>query len=315
MDRLLSLEAFVAVAESRSFAEAARRMRLSKSVITTRIQQLEDDIGSPLFHRNTRSVRLSEVGEAFLRECSDLVEWAGELTDQMRGVTGAAAGKLRVHALPGFVLGHMASHLRAFQEDYPEIMLDLIVNDAVIDPVREGFDCALQIFDPVSEELIGRRVFPVRRVFCASPEYLARHGMPHHPKELATRRLGLYSGYPTRDHWLFHGPGGENVALDLKPVMLSNSVHLLSEYAIEHAGIVCLPTVVASAPLLDGRLQLVLPEWRLSSFWLSVVYPRSHRGGTKLKLFIESLHQRFAGDPPWDTALVERGLIGPDLLA
>lgn len=313
MDRFLSIEAFVTVAESNSFAEAARQMRVSKSVVTTRIQQLEDFVGAPLFHRNTRSVRLSEVGQAFLRDCTDLVGWVDELTDQMRGLKGSLAGRLRVHALPGFVLGHLAAHLRSFQESYPEIMLDLMVNDAVVDPIKEGFDCALQIFNPASDELVGRPIFPIRRVFCASPAYLEKHGMPQHPRELMSRRLGLYSGYPTRDHWVFHGSDGD-VALDLKPVLLSNSVHLLNEYASENAGIVCIPTVVAGAPLLDGSLQLVLPEWQLSSFWLSVVYPRSHRGGTKLKLFIESLHSKFSGDPPWDRALIERGLIPADII-
>jgi DNA-binding transcriptional LysR family regulator len=310
MDRFLAIEAFVTVAESNSFAEAARQMRVSKSVVTTRIQQLEDFVGAPLFHRNTRAVRLSEVGQAFLRECSDLVGWVDELTDQMRGLKGSLSGRLRVHALPGFVLGHLAAHLVKFQDEYPDIMLEMVVNDAVVDPVREGFDCALQIFDPVSDELIGRRIFPVRRVFCAAPSYLDKHGVPQHPQALMSRRLGLYSGYPTRDHWVFNGKD-EQVALDLKPAMLSNSVHLLNDYACEGAGIVCVPTVVAARALLDGRLKLVLPEWQLSSFWLSAVFPRSHRGGAKLKLFIESLHAAFAGDPPWDRQLIEAGLIGP----
>jgi DNA-binding transcriptional LysR family regulator len=288
-------------------------MRVSKSVVTTRIQQLEDFVGAPLFHRNTRAVRLSEVGQAFLRECSDLVGWVDELTDQMRGLKGSLSGRLRVHALPGFVLGHLAAHLVKFQDEYPDIMLEMVVSDAVVDPVREGFDCALQIFDPVSDELIGRRIFPVRRVFCAAPSYLDKHGVPQHPQELMSRRLGLYSGYPTRDHWVFNGKD-KQVALDLKPAMLSNSVHLLNDYACEGAGIVCVPTVVAARALLDGRLKLVLPEWQLSSFWLSAVFPRSHRGGAKLKLFIESLHAAFAGDPPWDRQLIEAGLIGPSAI-
>jgi DNA-binding transcriptional LysR family regulator len=313
MDRFLSIEAFVAVAETQSFAEAARQMRVSKSVITTRIQQLEEYVGAPLFHRSTRNVQLSEVGQAYLRDCADLVSRTDELVDQMRELKGSLVGRLKVHALPGFVLGHLAAHLREFQEKYPGIVLELFVNDAVVDPIKAGVDCALQIFNPTSEELVGRPVFPVRRIFCASPDYLKQHGTPQHPRDLYEHRLGLYSGYPTRDRWVFHG-ANEKVVLDLKPVLLSNSVHLLEEYACEHAGIVCIPTLVAAAPILSGSLKLILPDWQLSSFWLSVVYPRTHRGGAKLKLFIESLLAKFSSEQPWDSALIEKGLMPRSLV-
>jgi DNA-binding transcriptional LysR family regulator len=313
MDRFLSIEAFVTVAKAESFAEAARQMRVSKSVITTRIQQLEDYVGAPLFHRNTRNVRLSEIGQAFFDDCSDLVCRTDELVDQMREHRGAIAGQLKIHALPGFVLGHLAAYLRDFQEQYPEIVLDLFVNDAVVDPIKAGVDCSLQIFHPSSEDLIARKLFPVRRVFCASPAYLERNGMPKNPRDLHVHRMGLYSGYPTRDRWIFH-QGEEKIVIDLKPSLRSNSVHLLEEYALEHAGIVCIPTLVASAPVLRGDFRLVLPDWQLSSFWLSIVYPRTHRGGAKLKLFVESLLAKFAGDPPWDSALIEKGLLCKSLL-
>jgi DNA-binding transcriptional LysR family regulator len=310
MDRFLAIDAFVRVAESQSFAEAARQMRVSRSVVTARIQQLEEFVGAPLFHRNTRSVRLSELGQAFLRDCTELVGRTNEVVDQMREVTTSPAGRLRVHALPGFVLGHLARVLQEFQARYPQIVLDMIVNDAAIDPVKEGFDCALQIFPPRSEELISRKLFPVRRVFCASPEYVKRHGTPRHPRDLMGHRIGWYSGYPTRERLAFHG-ANETVALELKPVLLTNSVHLLREYALEHAGIVCVPTLVASEAVLSGVLRLVLPEHPLSSFWLSVFYPTTVRSSLKLKLFLEVLTASFSGLPPWDQALIERGLL-PD---
>ena len=308
MDRFLAIDAFVRVAESQSFAEAARQMRVSRSVVTARIQQLEEFVGAPLFHRNTRSVRLSELGQSFLRDCSELVGRTNEVVDQMREVTMSPAGRLRVHALPGFVLGHLATVLQQFQARYPQIVLEMVVNDAAIDPVKEGFDCALQIFPPRSEELIARRLFAVRRVFCASPEYVRRHGAPRHPHDLMGHRIGWYSGYPTRERLAFHG-ASETVALELKPVLLTNSVHLLREYALEHAAIVCLPTLVASEGVLSGDLDLVLADYPLSSFWLSVFHPVSVRSSLKLKPFLETLATSFSGVPPWDRALIDRGLL------
>ncbi|HUG25277.1 LysR family transcriptional regulator [Piscinibacter sp.] len=308
MDRFLAIDAFVRVAETQSFAEAARQMRVSRSVVTTRIQQLEAFVGAPLFHRNTRSVRLSELGQAFLRDCVELVGRTNEVVDQMREVTTSPVGRLRVQALPGFVLGHLAQLLQRFQLRYPQIVLDMVVSDAALDPVKEGFDCALQIFPPGSEDLIAHKLFPVRRVFCASPGYLRRHGRPRHPRDLLGHRIGWYSGYPTRERLSFHGDN-EVVQLELKPVLLTNSVHLLGEYAQENAGIVCVPTLVAADAILDGRLQMVLPDHPLTSFWLSVFYPTTVRRALKLKLFLEMLKQDFSGLPPWDAALIERGLL------
>ena len=314
MDRLQNIETFVRVAQAQSFAEAARQMRIARSVVTTRIKQLEDYLGAPLFHRSTRVVRLSEVGEAFLRDCSELVGRANDIVDQMRDVRSAPAGNLRLHALPGFVLGHLAQVLRDFQERYPEITLDLSVSDATIDPVKEGMDCALQIFPSTSEELVSRRLFPVRRVFCATPAYLAQHGTPLQPEDLFAHRLGLYSKYPSRDKWTFHR-GEARTTLELKATLLTNSVHLLYEYALEHAGVVCLPTLVAAPGILDGRLKLLLSDYQLSTFWLSAVYPSTLRGAFKLRLFIEALSASFTqGEPPWDQALIEQGLLTAQLI-
>jgi DNA-binding transcriptional LysR family regulator len=313
MDRLQNIETFVRVAQTQSFAEAARQLRVAKSVVTTRVKQLEEYVGAPLFHRSTRVVRLSEVGQAFLRDCTDLVGRANDIVDQMRDVRGTPAGSLRVHALTGLVLGHFASLLRDFQSSYPDIRLDLIVSDSVVDPVKAGVDCAVQIFPAASTELISRPLFPVRRVFCATPQYLQAHGAPADPRDLHKHKLGLYSGYPTRDRWTFHHQG-EELTTYLSASLLTNSVHLLREYALEHAGIVCLPTLVAGDAILRGELAVVVPGHQLSSFWLSAVYAGTSRNAFKLKLFIEHIAAEFTRVPPWDAALIDKGLIPEKLV-
>lgn len=313
MDRLQCIETFVRVAQTQSFAEAARQLRVSRSVVTTRIQQLEHYVGAALFHRSTRIVRLSEVGQAYLIDCTELVSKANDIADQMRDAGNSPSGILRVHALTGFVLGHFASVLHAFQRTYPDIRLELIVSDAVVDPVQAGVDCALQIFPPANTDLIARGLFPVRRIFCATPQYLEQRGLPEDPQDLNNHSLGLYSSYPTRDQWIFHHPD-EVVRVHLRAALLTNSVHLLREYALEHAGIVCIPTLVAADALLDGRLQIVLPEHHLSSFWLSAVYAATSRNAFKLRLFIEHITQRFTKTPPWDAQLIAHGAIDERLI-
>lgn len=320
MDRYLSIEAFVRVADAQSFTEAARSLRVSKSVVTARVQQLEEMLGSALFHRNTRVVRLSETGQAFYRDCHELVGRTNELVEQMQGVRGSPSGVLRVHALTGFVHGPLARLLRIFQERYPELSLDLQVSDVSVNPINAGFAVALQMFPIYAEGLVVRRLFPIRRLFCASPDYLKRHGTPKDPKDLLSHRLGLYSGYPTRDKWTFYKRSGAaddpvSLTLDLKPTLMSNSVHLLGEYGCEHAGIVCLPTFAASDRIVRGDLDVVLADYQLSSFWLSMVYARTQKGIYKLRLFVEMLANEFAGgDPPWDQVLIERGQLPAGLI-
>jgi DNA-binding transcriptional LysR family regulator len=298
----------VRVAQTGSFAEAARQLRVAKSVVTTRIKQLEEHVGAPLFHRSTRVVRLSDVGQMYLHGCEELVGRANDLVDFMHHSRSRPAGVLKVHALTGLVLGHFASVLHSFQVEFPEIRLELSVSDAVVDPLKAGVDCALQIFPPAATELIAKPLFPVRRIFCASPAYLKEHGVPHSPRDLHGHQLGLYSGYPTRDKWTFNHKG-EEITIYLRGALLTNSVHLLKEYALENAGIVCIPTLVASSALLKGELQIVLPDHALSSFQLSAVYAPTSRTAPKLRLFMEHISRAFGSAPPWDQALFERGLL------
>jgi DNA-binding transcriptional LysR family regulator len=308
MDRFLSIEAFVRVAEAGSFAEAARHLGVANSVVSARVQQLETFINSPLFHRSTRHVRLSEVGEAFYKECADIVSHLNGLTDQMRELRAAPAGKLRVQVLPGFAIDHFGAILAEFTRRYPGIQTDVIVNDRVVDPIEEGFDVALQIFPPLSESLVERRLFPVRRIFCAAPAYLERRGAPESPQQLTQHTTALYAGYPSRNRWVFER-GGERIELDLPGQVRSNSVHLLRDFALSGAGIVCLPTLVASRDLLAGHLVPVLCGYTMTHFTLAAVYPGTQRRALKVHLLVDFIAERVGEQPYWDQPLVERGWI------
>jgi DNA-binding transcriptional LysR family regulator len=306
MDRFLSIEAFVRVAETSSFVEAARQLGVSSSVVTNRIQQLEKFVNAPLFHRNTRHVRLSEVGETFYRECSDVVGRVNELTDQMRELKTTPTGRLRVQMLPGFALGHFGRLLPQFYEQYPGIQLEIIVNDRVVDPIEEGFDVAFQIFPPLAESLIERKLFTVRRLFCAAPIYIARHGVPQHPNQLLEHPTALYSGYPSRNRWVM-SKGNEVVELEIPGVVRSNSVHVIKDYALAGGGLVCLPTLVASDALLNGSLVPLLTDYSIAPLTFAAVYPATQRQALKVKALVEFLVKSVGQEPAWDIPLIERG--------
>ena len=310
MDYLLCMDAFVRVAEVGSFSEVARQLSVSKSVVTNRVQQLEALVGAPVFHRSTRMVRLSEIGLAYFDECAQLVANANQVVDQMQQFRKSPSGLLRIHAIPGVVLGRLTNSLLSFQEQYPLINFDFVLNDLVVDPIREGYDCVLQLFAAISEDLVQKKLFRVHRVFCASPEYLAKHEPILHPQDLFEHRLGLYSRYPTKDKWSF-SHGDEVVELDIKPQIRSNAVHFLKEIAMTSGAVVCLPTMVAAEELMAGRLVTVLRDYHLPLYWLSAVFPRTQRNSIKLRLFLDYVTKDFTELPAWDRALLEAGHLLP----
>ena len=279
MDRLQVIETFVRVAQTQSFAEAARQLRIARSAATTRVKKLEEYVGAPLFHRTTRMVRLTELGQAYLLECVDLITRANGVVDHMRDAQGQLSGALHIHALAGLVLGRFAEFLHEFKSCYPDIRLNVTVSDDMVDPVKAGVDCVLQIFPPASSELISRRLYLLRRVFCASPRYLARFGRPKEPRDLHKHSVGVYSGYPSRDRWTFYRRG-EQTTLYLTPSML-----------------------------LRGDLEVVMPDYDLSSLWLRAVYASTSRNAFKLRLFVEMLISTFNDVPSWDADLIAKGLL------
>jgi len=302
LDRFLSIQAFVRVAESQSFAAAARQIGVTPSVITSRIKQLESFVQATLFHRSTRKVALSEVGALFFEECADLLARADSLTDRMRLVEGTPLGLLRVQVLPGFAVGHLGRALKDFSLSYPHINLDITVSDRTVNPIDEGYDVSLQIFRPGAEVLIERRLLHVNRVFCASPRYLKRFGTPTRPTDLLKHAIGVYSAYPTRNRWTFQR-GDEEVTIELPARVRSNSVHLLRDFALSDGGITCLPTLVCSEDLVSGALQPLLTDYELPALELLAIYPVTHRRTVKVKLFVEFIRKRFSGKPEWDKAL------------
>lgn len=210
--------------------------------------------------------------------------------------------------LPGFAPGHFSHALIAFREAYPRIEFVVTVNDRVIDPVQEGFDLALQIYPPASNLLVERKLFPVRGVLCAAPAYLKEEPVIETPLDLVRHDFARYSYYPWGDNWPLM-KGNECFEIALNPVLKTNSVHLLLEFARAGAGVAYLPTMVAAADLLERRLERVLPEYAAPPLWLSAVYPTSHRSTTKVKAFVEFLRTRYLREPQWDRAL---GISPPD---
>lgn len=298
------MQAFVRVAETQSFADTARQLGVTPSVITSRIKQLENFIQAPLFHRSTRTVVLSEAGQNFFDECAEMIAHFDGLIDRMREAQSTPSGVMRIQVLPGFAIGHLGRALKDFSAKYPHITLDITVSDKIVNPVDAGYDVALQIFPPRADILIERPLFRVRRVFCASPDYLRGRPLPKVPKDLLGFDIGLYSAYPTRNRWQFRRGDEDTISIELPAKIRSNSVHLLHDFALSGGGITCLPTLVCGDDLNSGALVPLLLEYEvLPPLKMLAIYPTTLRGAVKVKLLLEFITRRFSGEQSYDRAL------------
>jgi DNA-binding transcriptional LysR family regulator len=247
-------------------------------------------------------VRLSEIGERYYKDCAELLKRVYDLSARSQVETLALSGTLHIHVLPGFALGHFSRTLIDFRAIYPRIEFEVTVSDRVVDPVQEGFDIALQIYPPASNSLVERKLFPVRGVLCAAPQYLKDEPLIETPLYLIRHDFARYAYYPWGDKWPLM-KGNECFQIELTPILKTNSVHLLLEFARAGAGVVYLPTMVAAPDLLERRLVRVLPEYAAPPLWLSAVYPTSHRSTSKVKVFVDFMRSRFQTEPQWDKAL------------
>lgn len=302
MDLFASMEAFCRVVETGSLGKAAQRMGVAKSMVATRVQQLERRFGVALFHRSTRAMKLSEAGQKYYADCAELVARAQELGSHPYEDQAALTGRLAVQVLPGFALGHFSLALVDFSAQHPGVTFDIVVSDKLVDPVNEGLDIAFQIYPAVSDALIERRLFPHRGVFCSTPDYLRQAPPLLTPPDLIRHRFARYSNYPWDDRWPFHR-GDERIEVKTSPFLKTNSVHLLLDFVRKGGGVCYLPTILAAPLLADGTLVQVLPEYAPPQLWLSAVYPASHRTTTKVKLFLDFICKRFPSEPAWDQAI------------
>ncbi|MDD1965863.1 LysR family transcriptional regulator [Pseudomonas sp. NPDC089407] len=303
MDIYLSIEAFVRAAEAGNFANAARQIGVAKSVITTRVQQLEEHLGVSLFHRSSRAVKLSEVGASYYTDCQELIDHMQALSQRSRDTCASVSGTLRVAALNGFALEHLPKVIETFRKSHPNVQLDVFANDQVVDPVQEGYDIVLQIFPPASDSLIERRLFLMRGVFVATPGYLQGKPPIETPDDLCLHDFACYRYYPWRRWSLNNQEQQQQSEVTLTPALRSNSVHLIQEFARRGMGIAYLPTMVACEDLLQGRLVRVLPDYQTDTPYFSAVYPTSHRLTAKVKLFLDLLSSTFSMEPEWDRRL------------
>jgi len=289
LENLSDMAVFASVAELGSFSQAARQLGLSPSAVSRQVARLEAVLRVRLLERSTRKLRLTDAGSAALTRCQALVAAAREVMALSDTQSATPRGLVRVSMPKAF--GRRVVHplMPAFLARYPEVDVQLIITDRTVDVFEEAVDLAIRITDAPPPGLAGRPLMPIRHLVCASPQYLAAHGMPAHPRDLAQHSC-LYLGEDERDrHWRFQ-KNGDVATVRVSGRYVANHSEVRLDGALNHLGVASLPEFIAAPALAKGALAIVLADWaHLTDYagtaWL--LYPPNRYLPAKLRVWID----------------------------
>lgn len=292
------LAIFAVVAEERSFAGAARTLGVSVATVSRAVTRLEERLGARLLNRTSRQLALTEFGRLVGERACRLYRDGQEAEGMARELSARPRGVVRLAVPMSFGLRWVAPLLPDFLAAYPEVSVDLHLSDAVVDLVGEGFDAALRIAVLDDSSLVARRLCPVSRFIVAAPGYLARHGRPSHPRDLARRDCLGYAYRARRDVWrLTHATGEEEVVQPEGRLRVTN-VDALLPTILAGLGIAELPEFIASEHLESGAVEAILPDWRLPEGGLYFVTPSTRARPAKVEVLAAFLAERLSR-PAW----------------
>ncbi len=300
MIRIEGIAAFVAVVEAGSVSEAARRLRLSKSVVSERLAELEKSLGGVLLHRTTRKLTLTEDGTVFLERAARIVREIEEAAADMAERRGTLSGSIRIAAPVTFGRMHLGPALYPFLAEHPEIELTLDIDDRRVDAASDGYDAIIRNGPIADSRLVAWKLAHSRRLLCASPDYLARQGIPSSLSDLDSHRGIFYTNRGVAD-WRFQAPDGA-IVVRAKLALGINNGDMLRDAAIAGLGIALLPAFIAGPAIREGRLAEIDVGHRPEAEFIYMAHPEGRNPSAKLRAIADHLKKSF-GDPPyWDPA-------------
>lgn len=290
MDRLLNMEVFVAVVEAGSLRAAADLHRMSPPMAGKHIRALEERLGVQLLVRSTRRQRLTEAGQQFYTQCKAILAQVREAEAGAEALRAAPRGHVRVSAPVTYGSLALAPAIADYLRTQPEVSVDLVLDDALVDLVRDGFDVAVRIGPLADSGLVARRLGRYRSVICAAPTYLARCGTPRSPAELTQHQCLGFSGWTRTGGWRLDGDGGTP-----RTRFTANHGQALRTAAVAGFGLVLQPELLLADDIASGRLVEVLQPWWPTPRPVHLLYPRDRQAPPKLTSFVQCMLARLAG--------------------
>lgn len=301
MDRFQEMASFVAVVEAGSFVGAAETLGLSKAAVSRHVGELEQRLGTRLLHRTTRRLSLTDDGQLFFARAKEMLAAVDEAESEISSRSGEPSGRLRINAPLSFGVLHLAPLWPRFAQLYPKLSLDIDLSDRVVDLVEEGYDLAVRITNLPSSQLVSRQLATTRMICCASPTYLAQHGTPARPEDLAQQEVISYSYFAARDEWTFTAPDDTSVVVRTHARIHANNGDTCRAAALEHQGIILQPDFIVADDLRRGDLVELLPTWRAMTLGIHAVYPSRKHLPIKTRRLVDFLVEAFAA-PGWDVS-------------
>ena len=290
MNKLACMRAFVTVVEGGGFSAAARRLGVSKALISRQVGQLEENLDLRLLHRTTRKVTPTSSGQAYFDQCRPLLAEFEELDASMRSSSSNPAGELHVAAPVTFAEMHLMPVVSRYSNRYPDVTVNIDLTDRFVDLVEERMDVAIRIGELSDSSLVARKLGEVSMQICASVEYLAEHGEPVEPGQLADHRCVLDSNYSGGKHWKL-GSRKKPVSVEVRPRLIVNSARAARELVRAGHGIAFLPSFAIADDINKGRIQRLLPERAPEPVGIYAVYQHRSHLSAKIRLFIEEMNE------------------------
>lgn len=292
MDRLAAMRVFVEVAGTGSFSAAADKLDMSRAMVTRYVAELEQWLGARLLQRTTRSVTLTDAGEHCLRRSQQMLALMEDVEVETSSHDGALRGQLRITCSISFAYAQMAAAVVDFLKLHSQLKIDLNASEGALNLVEARIDLAIRISAEPDPALIGRVLAPCTSVLVASPGYLAGHGVPQSPTELAAHRCLTYANFG-RSAWML-SRGAEQVQVGVSSHFSANEATALLRAALAGGGLALQPTYLANPHLADGSLQQVLPDWTLPDMAIYALYTSRRYLSPAVRALLDFLAVRFA---------------------
>jgi len=293
MDRLDTMRAFVAVATRGSFADASRHLHLSPTAITRAVAALEDRLGLTLLVRTTRSVRLTAQGSLYLNSCRRILADIDDADRRVRGEAAEPRGRLTVAAPLMFGRLRVLPIVQGLLRAHPALSVRLLLSDRIVHLVEEAVDVAVRLADLPDSAMIATKVSEVRRVTVASPDYLAAHGSPATPADLAGHDIVGFDGVESLTEWRFGAQ--EDVAVRVEPRLIVNTADAAIAAVEDGFGITRTVSYQVEASVQAGRLRLILEDYATPPFPVSIVHPAYRLGSANIGAFVTAARAYFRG--------------------
>jgi len=299
MDKLVSMRVFSAVAKNGSFSGAAKKLSISKAMVSKHIQNLENLLSVRLFNRTTRKLNLTDAGSSYYEKVNIILSEIDETESTISQLNSEPKGKLKIMAQPSFGAFHLSRALSLYKKKYTEVTVNLELSQQIPDLVEENIDLAFHVGELNDSMYVSRRIASARRVICASPEYIKNNGMPKKPEDLLNHNCLIYMPRNDMGKWEFLDKG-KRKKIKVTGDIQCNSGDALRVASIQSCGITQLPTYMIGLDIQAGRLKAVLEDFEPEKQPIYAIYNHRKYVSAKIKTFIDFIYDLYQPEPYWN---------------